>query len=249
MKKEIIGKRFGYLTILKTFKGQYKRHYYAECKCDCGKFIIRRIDSLKRYVSENTSCGCVSYKDNKRVTHNLSKCRLYRIYSGLKQRCYYKKHKDYKEYGGRGIKVCSEWLSDFMNFYNWAINNGYNENLTIDRINVNGNYEPDNCRWITEAEQHYNTRRNRTYTYNGETHCIEDWCKIYKIKRSCLYSRLVDYKWDIEKALTTPPRKKRNINLREYAQILGTSSQNLCNKLKRGTITLDYLNKIANQTT
>ena len=87
------------------------------------------------------------------IKHNLSRSRINKIYLAMKNRCYCKTSDRYSYYGGRGIKICDEWLADFMNFYNWAMANGYNDKLTIDRINVNGNYEPSNCRWITKGEQ------------------------------------------------------------------------------------------------
>lgn len=133
-----------------------------------------------------------------------TKTRIHSIYKGMKDRCRYKTNDNYMRYGGRGIKVCEEWLSDFMNFYNWAINNGYKDNLTLDRIDSNGNYEPSNCRWLTYKEQANNTRRNNYITYNNETHSLTEWAEILGIKRSTLSNRIVTKHWSIEKAFTTP---------------------------------------------
>lgn len=135
---------------------------------------------------------------------NPRKTRIYSIYKGMKDRCRYKTNDNYERYGGRGIRVCEEWLADYMNFYNWAINNGYKEGLTLDRIDPNKNYEPDNCRWATYKEQANNTRRNNYITYNNKTHTLTEWSEILGIKRSTLSNRIVTKKWDIEKALTTP---------------------------------------------
>lgn len=107
--------------------------------------------------------------------HGLCKTRLYSIYMNMKTRCYNKNNSHYKYYGKRGIKVCNEWLHDFQAFYDWSMSNGYNDNLTIDRINVDGNYEPDNCRWITKHDQCYNTRYNVYLTYNGKTQTMKEW--------------------------------------------------------------------------
>ena len=107
----------------------------------------------------------------------------------MKQRCYNKNDMHYNEYGSRGIVVCDEWKHDFMNFYNWAIENGYKENLTIDRIDVNGNYEPSNCKWSTTKQQNCNKRNNIYLTYKGKTQTIAQWCNELKLKRSIVYIR------------------------------------------------------------
>lgn len=115
--------------------------------------------------------------------------RLYSILQGMKTRCYNKNHQSYKHYGGRGIKICDAWLNDFMNFYNWAYNNGYDNSLTIDRIDVNGNYEPSNCRWITHEEQQKNRRDSIQLTYNGKTQTIKDWSDDLGINAVTIYYR------------------------------------------------------------
>lgn len=120
------------------------------------------------------------------------------------KRCLIKSCSAYYEYGGRGIKICNEWLNDFMNFYNWAINNGYKEDLTIDRINNNGNYEPQNCRWATPKEQANNRRKeitSRYLTYKDKTQTVKEWCNEYDINYSTLSCRINKLKWSDEKAL------------------------------------------------
>ena len=112
----------------------------------------------------------------------------------MKQRCLNKNSKDYANYGGRGIKIYQEWIDNPITFYNWAINNGYNDNLSIDRIDNNGNYEPSNCRWVTPKEQARNRRNNKLITYNNETHCISEWAEITGIPRKCLEYRI--RKWE-----------------------------------------------------
>lgn len=116
-----------------------------------------------------------------KLKHGKSNTRLYRIWMRMKQRCYYEKSNRYKNYGARGIRVCNEWLDDFMNFYSWAMENGYKENLTIDRIDTDGNYTPDNCKWSTNLEQQRHTTRSRNVTYNGETRCLSEWCEILNL--------------------------------------------------------------------
>lgn len=116
--------------------------------------------------------------------------RIYNIYAGIKHRCFNKKSYAYHRYGGRGIKICEEWLNDFTSFYNWALENGYASNLTIDRINNDGNYEPNNCRWVTNQEQRYNTCRSRFITINGKTLTIAQWAKESGLDRKVIERRL-----------------------------------------------------------
>lgn len=123
------------------------------------------------------------------MKHGKYNTRLYRIWSRMKTRCYNKKYEHFKHYGGRGIKVCDEWLNDFMSFYDWSMSNGYKDNLTIDRIDVNGNYEPSNCRWLTNEEQQNNKRRNIRLTYNGKTQTITQWARELGIKRELIERR------------------------------------------------------------
>lgn len=138
---------------------------------------------------------------------NHSKTRLYGIWNHIKTRCLKKYDDRYKDYGGRGITICKEWL-DYENFYNWAINNGYKNNLSIDRINNNGNYEPCNCRWATPKEQSQNTRRNRLIEYNGQKKCLALWAEELKMSYELIRSRL-RRSWTIEEALTTPKNENR----------------------------------------
>lgn len=131
-----------------------------------------------------------------------SKCdtRLYSIWENIIQRTYNKNNTYYKNYGGRGIKVCDEWRNNFMTFYKWALINGYKDNLTIDRIDVDGNYELNNCRWVDRKQQMRNTRRNRYFNISGETHCLKEWCEIYNLKYDTVDAR-IRRNWTIEEAL------------------------------------------------
>ena len=133
--------------------------------------------------------------------HGKSNTRLFRIWAHIKDRCFNVNNDAYKNYGARGIIMCTEWKNNFMSFYIWANNNGYKDNLTIDRINNDGNYEPTNCRWITSEEQHKNTRKNKILQYNGESLCARDWSKRLNINYSTLLSRL-KRGWNTEKALS-----------------------------------------------
>lgn len=130
--------------------------------------------------------------------HGQYKAKIYHIYYNMKARCYNKNTPKYKDWGARGIVICDEWKHDFEAFYNWAMDNGYRDDLSLDRIDVNGNYEPDNCRWVTMKQQARNTRRNKCYTINGKTHCLSEWCEILGLNHDTIRMRL-HRGWSIEK--------------------------------------------------
>lgn len=181
----MIGKKFGKLCVLSELEERAKgggKQY--KCQCDCGNITIVRSDHLKS--GHTTSCGC-----NKIMitSHRKSKEKIYRCWCHMKERCYNIHNINYHHYGGRGITVCDEWLRDFMSFYTWAMSHGYNDKLTIDRINVDGNYEPNNCRW-TDYETQGNNRRNTVYiTYNGKTQSVSQWCRELRLNLSTVYYR------------------------------------------------------------
>ena len=194
---DLTGQRFGRLIVLE-FAEIRKNKSYWKCQCDCGNIKIISATSLK---SEKTkSCGCLrkevtKIRGEKNIKHNKTNTRLFRIFLGMKSRCYYTKNIGYKNYGGKGIKVCDEWLNDFMNFYNWAMSNGYSQGLTIDRINNDGNYEPNNCRWITMKEQENNRMNNRLIKYKEKTYTLSELSDILKISSATLRWRL-NHNWD-----------------------------------------------------
>ena len=133
--------------------------------------------------------------------HRMSYTRVYKTWQGMKSRCSYQSDKQYKNYGGRGIKVCNEWQK-FKPFCKWAFDNGYADDLTIDRINVNGNYEPSNCRWIDRKSQANNRTNNKVIEYNNEIHTLSEWSEILCINYSTLSARLNKYKWSVEQAFS-----------------------------------------------
>lgn len=157
----MLGKKFGRLTVLAfSHKDKWRKNYWL-CLCSCGKQIIVRDNAL---TSGNTkSCGCLrkEISTKRQLKHGLCRTRLYRIWCDMKNRCYNKNVDAYKNYGARGISLCSSWLLSFQQFSTWAYANGYNDTLTIDRVDNNGNYCPSNCRWITIQEQQKNRRNNK----------------------------------------------------------------------------------------
>lgn len=218
-KIDLTGKRFGRLTVLEWIPSARGNARWL-CRCDCGTEKVVNGKSLRNGHSK--SCGCYQREEVSqrmrnltpeekrkyaRYSHHMSDSRIYRIYAGMKGRCYGPSNTHYEYYGGRGIKMCDEWLDDFMNFYEWAMANGYEDHLTIDRIDVNGNYCPENCRWATRKEQLNNTRQNRFLKFNGETHTVKEWADITGINVSTLRRRLKNG-WSVELALTTPTLKR-----------------------------------------
>lgn len=187
----LIGKKYGELQIIEQIKNDKNGHSKVKCKCSCGKTINVLLDNLK--TGHSKSCGCKKgyMISKKKKTHGKCNTKLYKVWHNIKNRCYNKNNKRYKDYGGRGITICDEWLNDFMSFYNWAMNNGYKEGLSIDRINNDGNYEPNNCRWVTNKVQNNNKRSNRLLTHNKETHTITEWSKILNIHYTCLRNRIL----------------------------------------------------------
>lgn len=190
---DITGKRFKRLVVIGfSHYSEDKKRTYWKCRCDCGNEIVTRGDSLKS--GHTNSCGCYN-KDivaelKPSSTHNLSDTRIFHIWTGMKTRCYNKNAKNYVHYGGRGIKICQEWLDDFMNFYNWAMKNGYRDDLTIDRIDVNGNYEPSNCRWANSEQQANNKTNSSLFTYKGEEKTLTEWSRILGFNYETVKARI-----------------------------------------------------------
>lgn len=208
--QDLTGQRFGRLTVIERTRNIGKYTAWL-CRCDCGNKKIIKSKSLKD--NSTKSCGCLQkevarkYMSEKMRKYPDVHSRLKNIYFNMKSRCYNLNHCAYGNYGGRGITLCEEWKNNSNAFYFWAMNNGYQENLTIDRIDVNGNYEPSNCRWIDLKTQQRNRRNNHLITYNDETLCIGEWAEKSGIEMRILWQRLNKLSWSIEKALKTPIRK------------------------------------------
>lgn len=210
--QDLTGQKFGRLTAIKKI-AHIKNRSIWECKCECGNKVNVSISNLKN--GNTKSCGCLHKEktSNANSKHKLTNSRIYNIWSSMKQRCFYDKYKEYNNYGGRGITICQEWLDDFMNFYNWAMANGYRDDLTIDRIDVNGDYCSENCHWIQLEEQARNKRNNVFYTFKNKTHCVSEWARILNISEVMLRKRL--YRgWDFEKAISEPKKEQYNATSR-----------------------------------
>lgn len=205
--KDLTGQRFGRLTVIRRAENSKRGHAKWFCVCDCGKQVIVWGTSLQ--TGNTKSCGCYAKEKQREqhLIHSGNGTRLYRTWMSMKRRCDTSTVKNYADYGGRGINVCDEWLHNFEAFRNWSLENGYADDLTIDRINVDGDYCPDNCRWSTQLEQQNNKRNNHYEVFNGETHTLAEWQKITGIPQATIRGRL-KRGWTIERALTTPTKKR-----------------------------------------
>lgn len=159
---DLTGQRFGRLVVIERIGLNKNKKATWLCRCDCGNEIVAISNSLR--TGNTTSCGCAQ-RDIAREMHQTHNCsrqtRLYRIWIAMKQRCYYHRSNHYKDYGGRGITICDEWLHDFVAFRDWAMSHGYADDLSIDRIDNDKGYNPDNCRWATMKEQRHNRRDSK----------------------------------------------------------------------------------------
>lgn len=200
--EDLTGRRFGRLTVvgiseIKEVRRKSRINRYAmwNCACDCGGIHIANSYDLKS--GKTKSCGCLARENliKCRTKHGLSDTRLYGIYTGIKNRCYNKNEPSYGNYGGRGIRMCEEWRNDFFSFYEWSLSNGYDESLsskqcTIERIDVNGDYCPENCKWIPMRQQGWNKRNTRYVTYEGRSMSVAEASELSGINAKTIYTRL-----------------------------------------------------------
>jgi len=205
---DLTGRRFTRLHVLAKEKPRYGTKAFWRCRCDCGNEVIVPSQSL---ITEATkSCGCLNSEitSARNTRHGLAcKEKLYDVWKSMRQRCFNKKSKDYPNYGGRGISVCNEW-NDYQNFRTWAMSNGYQEGLSVDRIDVNGNYESSNCRWASDLAQANNTRRNVIITVNGISKTASEWEREMGFCEGTISKRINRYGMSPEEAVLKRKRGK-----------------------------------------
>lgn len=204
--RDLTGQRFGRLIALSyeiKISNSGHRNAYWTCQCDCGNKKVIPSSSLVSGCSN--SCGCFrkEFIGDTHRKHGMSDTRLYHIFGGMVARCYNPNNKDFKNYGGRGITICPEWLNDKTLFFDWAIENGYTEKLSIDRKENSRGYAPDNCRWTTNTEQARNTRQNVFIKIGTETKTLVEWANKFNIDPSTVWHR-IKAGWKRVDAVTKP---------------------------------------------
>ena len=202
----LTGLRFGHLTVIEDSGERQHGSIIWLCRCDCGNTTKANSAVLRR--GDKKSCGCVRSKGNLR--HGMCHSRIYRIWRNMIRRCEDNNSASYKLYGAKGISVCNEW-HDFNQFYKWAVENGYRNDLTIDRIDNCKDYCPSNCKWSDLYEQANNRSCCIYYEIGGKALTLSRWCREFGIPYQCAYNRIHKLGWEPERALTTPVDKsKRN---------------------------------------
>ena len=207
---EYVGRRYGKWLVTDAVRAEIggRERNAVMCECDCGQRRIIMPAVLNRGMS--TQCSTCSNRQKaamkSRLVHGLSHTRLHRIWSKLRARCCLPSCPDYKNYGGRGITVCAEW-GEFQAFHDWAIANGYRDDLTIDRRDNEGNYEPGNCHWITRAAQNRNRRDNKRYAFRGQFLMVSEIAEITGQPLTMLRQRIQNYGWSVERATTQPAKR------------------------------------------
>lgn len=201
--KDITGQTFGRLTVI-AYDHNEKHQSYWKCRCECGKEKV--VDGFSLRSGHTKSCGCYQkeVRTQKAIKHNYTGTRLYRVYANMMTRATNPNYIETDRYMKRGIDVCDEWKNTPEAFIKWALANGYEDALTLDRIDNDKGYSPDNCRWVTYKVQMRNKSNNRLITYQGKTQPLVTWCEELNLNYYKIANRLNKYKWDIERAFTTP---------------------------------------------
>lgn len=208
-KTDYTGMKFGRWTVIGMAPNHITKGGYPvsmwECVCECGTRRAVRGNDLR--LGKSVSCGCYMVENPISKTHGQSSSHLYKIYYGMRSRCYNPNNKNFDHYGGRGVGICAEWQT-FEAFESWAMSHGYQDGLTIERKDINAGYSPGNCCWITPAEQQKNKRTNKAITYCGETHIAAEWDDILGFKHGVVAARL-KRGWSEDEAVTIPLGQRR----------------------------------------
>lgn len=222
---DLTGKKYGRLTVLREAESRTRKDgkgtlRYWVCKCTCGNITEVRQEQLIKGKSKSCGCyrrECAKKPDPEAITRKNR--RLYRIWSGIKARCTNPKDQHHTNYYDKGVSMCDEWLNNSKLFIEWSLNNGYEDDLTIDRIDPFGNYDPSNCRWITNKEQQRNKRNTIRYNVDGEMLTLAEIAERYNIKVSTLEARVTRYGYTIEEALNVPVKRGGKVDRRKLAYI------------------------------
>lgn len=197
-----IGNKYGKISVL----NKTERSGYYLVRCDCGEQFTSRVNSIKYSTKLGATAHCKLCERKSKIKHNLSQTRVYEIYKLMMRRCYDEANKSYPNYGARGIEVCANW-HDIVVFNEWALSSGYADTLTLERIDVNGDYTPENCTWITKKQQSYNRTNSRLLTAFGKTQTLAEWSEEYTIGHSTILHRLKSG-WNTEQAISKEVKRK-----------------------------------------
>ena len=212
-KHDLAGMKFGDWTVL-----EYAGNSHWLCKCTCG--AVHRVQTGRlRFGATNrcAKCNAGLITSERATTHGESNTKLYGVFLGMHDRCERPSNRNYNRYGGRGICVCKEWSEKdgYIHFSKWSKANGYKEGLTIDRINNDGNYSPENCRWVTPRENANNTSTNRWVEIDGEKKTVAQWARYFNLPVHIFYSRYIKHKWSLEETLKIPVGVRNQWNQKE----------------------------------
>lgn len=232
--KDLTGMTFGRLKVIEFAGIAKNRSALWKCECSCENHTIIVVQSNNLRNGNTQSCGCLHKEKFNGYKHGHKHTKLYGVWCGMKARCQNPNSTSYKNYGGRGIKVCKEWQT-FEPFYEWSIKNGYKEGLSIEREDVNGNYEPSNCHWATQKEQANNTRLNHFIEYKGKRQTIKQW----EDETGLPIGQRLSYGWTIEQAIETPLNNNYRVynfngekhTIAEWSGITGIKYGTLYNRL------------------
>ena len=205
---DLTDQRFGRLVVIERADRTPSGAIRWKCKCDCGKTTVVAQSNLR--MGHTQSCGCLSVETSRKqslIHGDAHVSRIYEIWKNMRSRCNNANNPAYANYGGRGISICEEW-SSYPAFKAWALSHGYADNLSIDRIDVNQGYAPENCRWATAKTQSNNCRTNHVIEYQGTSYTLSQLAEFANLPVSTLYNRLITLGWDIDRAVSVPARSK-----------------------------------------
>jgi len=238
-RNDLVGKKFGRLTVLEFSEIRKQRAYWS-CRCECGAICVVAGSNLTCAITQ--SCGCFQKERTSEAskTHGLSSTLLYGIWFNMRARCMKQSNKSYVNYGERGIYVCDRWKDSFENFYE-DMGPRPSTKHSLDRIDNNGPYSPDNCRWVTNDIQASNKRSNRNITYNGKTQTFAQWCKELNLPRLKVLKRLLRG-WDFEQAISVEGNARLDMytidgktqHLNAWCRELGMNAPTVVTRIKRG---------------
>lgn len=245
-KLDLTGQRFGHLVAIRATEERRREKVFWECQCDCGN--MHNVSACDLTSGHTRSCGCQHHP----LKHGESKSRLYSIHQGMKRRCYNKNHSSYKDYGGRGITICEEWLN-YETFRDWALHNGYNDKLTIERKDNDKGYSPENCTWIARSDQNRNQRSTRHIYIDGEKVTLPMIAEAIGLSETNISVRFSKGIRGLELIRVTKRRKRQTVieingviynNLQELSDITGVEVGTLRDRYRKGRRGVDLIQPI-----